>query len=79
MRLYRATYVWTDENAHVKELPLYILSPDFQTATNLAESNEKISPAIGRALGGAAGGNLSSALAKVEIVAFDVIQEVGNK
>lgn len=78
MRLYRATYVWTDENAHVKELPLYILSPDFQTATNLAETNEKICPAIGRALGGTAGGDLSSTLSKVEIVAFDVIQDGGK-
>lgn len=78
MRLYRATYVWTDANDHAKELPLYILAPDFQTATNLAETNEKISPAIGRALGGAAGGDMSSALAKVEVVAFYVIQQGGN-
>lgn len=69
MRLYKATYVWTEQNVHTREVLLYITASDFMSAIKLAEKNEKICPVIGAA------GDVASSLSKVELVAFDVVQE----
>jgi hypothetical protein len=70
MRLYKATYVIKIlGEAGTGQESLYILAPDFQTATKLAETNEKISGPL------RSGGDPSSMLSNVELIAFDVIQE----
>ncbi len=68
MRLYKATYELTVD-AGQNQAYLYILAPDFQTASKLAETNDKISRPL------RAAGDVSSSLSKVELIAFDVIQE----
>lgn len=68
MRLYKATYDWTT-NTGQNQASLYILAPDFQTASKLAETNSKISGPL------RAAGDVSSSLSQVELIASDVIQE----
>lgn len=69
MRLYKATYVWTEQNVRTREVPLYITASDFMSAIKLAETNERICPVIGAA------GDVASLLSRVELVAFNVVQE----
>jgi|WetSurMetagenome_2_1015567.scaffolds.fasta_scaffold00641_4 hypothetical protein len=69
MSLYKATYDWVEDNCRTREVSLYILAPDFQAAARLAETNEKISGPL-RAIG-----DLSKGLSRVELIAFDVVQD----
>ena len=70
MKLYEATYEYQEvDSGNTVEQSLYILAPDFQTATRLAETNEKISILLENA------GDSASTLARLELLAFDVVQE----
>lgn len=74
MNLYRGTYEW-NENARPVEASVYILALDFQAAIKLAETNEKICSAIGRNIGGAVGGDVRSALTRVELITCNIVQD----
>jgi hypothetical protein len=70
MRLYEATYEYQDIGTgnNIKQ-ELYLLAPDFQSAAKLAGNNEKICEWF------RAGGNMADILSKIELIAFDVLQE----
>ena len=75
MKLYEATYEYQVANSdNLIELSLYILAPDFQTATKLATTNEKICSWF-NSVDFLANTNLVSMLSKVELIANDVLQE----
>jgi len=76
MKLYKATYdikwssgYWSSEYSINGPSSIYILAPDFKTATRLAETDEKINDAW------KAAGSANGLLFKVELIASDVIQE----
>lgn len=68
MKLYKATYEYVLEGKSTStKNSLYILAPDFETATKLAETNEKIAPVLKM------GGDPASALAEVELITTDIV------
>jgi hypothetical protein len=68
MKLYKATYEIDVEC--IRTLSQYILAPDFPTASKLAVDNKKLIWS-----GTPTGGDVASALSKIELMAPAVIQE----
>lgn len=70
MGLYEATYEYQDiHTGNGIKQKLYLLAPNFQSAAKLAGDNEKICKWFN------SGGDMASTLSKLELIAYDVLQE----